>query len=170
MQNKTKKKKKKKKRLSDTFFDPCHNSWSGDCTPLNFRIYFFYRSNHNEKIMEEKKIQRDTTHLTRAVSIPFFGYFLHTFYNLFLLIMQNKNKKEQQKKRALSDIFDPCHNSWSGDSTPLNFRIFFFYRSNHNEKIIEEKKIQRDTTHIRAVSIQFFGYFPHTEIFLQKFL
>ena len=44
--------------------------------------------------MEEKKIQRDTTHLTRAVSIPFFGYFLHTFYNLFLLIMQNKTKKE----------------------------------------------------------------------------
>ena len=85
--------------------------------------------------MEEKKIQRDTTHLTRAVSIPFFGYFLHTFYNLFLLIMQNKNKKEQQKKRALSDIFDPCHNSWS--STPLNFRIFFFLQT----EVITMKKL-----------------------------
>ena len=78
-----------------TFFDPCHNSWSGDSTPLNFRIYYFYRSNHNEKTT-----QRDTTHITRAVSIPFFGYFLHTFYNLFLLIMQNKTKNKKKQKKG----------------------------------------------------------------------
>ena len=123
-----------------------------------------------KKIMEEKTTQRDTTHITRAVSIPFFGYFLHTFYNLFLLIMQNKKKKKKKKKKAEWHFLTPVITAGLGIAHRLILEFFFFYRSNHNETIMEEKKIQRDTTHIRAVSIQFFGYFPHTEIFLQKFL
>jgi len=43
--------KKEKKKAEWHFFYPCHDSWSGIYTPLNFRKKNFIRSNRNEKIM-----------------------------------------------------------------------------------------------------------------------
>ena len=40
----------------------------------------------------------------------------------------------------MGNFLDPCHNNWSGVSTPLNFRKKKNFRRNHNKKILKVRK------------------------------
>jgi len=42
----------------------------------------------------------------------------------------------------VGNFLDPCHDNWSGVSTPLNFRKKIFFRSNCDKKILKVRKFQ----------------------------
>ena len=59
---------------------------------------------------------------------------------LFVCLSCMINKTKNYNFFFVGTFLDPCHDNWSGVSTPLNFSKKKFFRSNRDKKILKVRK------------------------------